>query len=673
MDREDTLFIGWNTTFDIFKLLQTRAHIDNTVQPFKCKVLDLYLHAALKGPLAAHAFSGRSKYSAKKVAAIRKVPLAAAPYVEEAVSKRLQPLMPAGSTISYSHHEVKDRKDLVSLSWSCDVTLSLKAHAKLWGEETIKLADVWPLPPKDTEKLWLGSYLDAKGEVIEPYKGMQAATDAIVADDSSPFYEYARKDIEYLKLAYEKLGHPEPDHHDTATHVVAFTRWYGFPVDREVIERTKRYYSSEMVRLETLLAGTDLKSPVQRKALLQRYDPLIQSTKKTVLEAISKMPDHPACATATAMLKYGSTKQRLDQTIKAGEPLDGRIHPDLRVLGTATGRMSGTGGFNIQGCGKVEKDADGQKVGLRQAVQAVAVGDFAAFEVAIAASAWNDPKLLADLDAGVDVHLATAIACHPLLVYPLLVSTDGRAAYTYEQAVELKAAKDPLITKCRDHCKRMVFGILYGCTAQKIMEVFNVEEEVANQILQRFYLLYPGLAAFKRGVEARFCTADTDGWDKASVESMADSETDLTGFTRRWCFEKEVATIMWELGNKGLRMPVTGNVVRQVQKGSQPIAQAVRSAFLGAAIAIQQACYRQAANMKIQASGANLCKDLQATVWERHRVPVLNVHDELVFPAHPNMDYPAVKQTVNQWVLAHRSLVKHLAFDLNETERWSDK
>jgi hypothetical protein len=650
LNDSNTTFVGFHTTFDLWHLYR----LLKPKEAFKCQVLDLYNHALLKGPFAPWAFNSRGK----PVAAVRKLPRVAADIVARRVEDRLQPQVPGPLTRHL--HEIKGRPDLVSISWSANVSMGLKALAEYWGAPVIKLKDVWPLPSKDEERPWLGTDYDNAA-----YAQIEDECDKVLAqDERSDFYTYARNDIEYLWLVEDKLGSPTPDYNDTSTHVVAYTRYIGYAVDRDVLQRTEKFYDSTLRGIELLLNGCDLKSHQQRTALLKKYNPIIQSSKKEVLQALAKIPDE--CGTvAGAMLKYGSAKQKLDQVKKVLQA--GHFHVDLRTMGTATLRKAGTSALNAQGIGKVELDESGQRVGLREAVHTRGVGDFAMFELAIAAAAWSEDNLLRDLRGGIDVHLATAVDCHPRLVGKL----------DYKEAKKAKKQEDHplhvLVKKCRDECKRMVFGILYGCTESKIAEVFGVSIEEALQILQRFYTRYPGIKAYKEKVEARFCTADTEGWTLDSVAKMDDSETDLTGAKRQWRFEKQVACVLWEMGNRFTTTGLVGSIVRQSAKGAQSIDQACRSALLGAAIAIQQAVFRQAANCKIQMTGAVLCKKLEAELWDAFRIPMLNVHDEIVFGDHAAFDFNAICSHVDGFIDCHKHLVEHLRFDISEARRWSHK
>jgi hypothetical protein len=665
LDSPNVTFVGWNTSFDLWHLYRLKNLLDGSHMPFACKVLDLYGHAVLNGPFAPFAFTKRG--NGRAVAMVRRVPRAAAEPMKRRVYERLAQLVPGN--VSVHEHAVTDRPDLVTISWGAEVSLSLKSHAEYWGQPIIKLKDVWPLPRREDEKTWYSTPFDTEGRLVEPYASLEPRCDSVLleqADESEEFFTYARRDIEYLWLAYDKLGGPTPDYNDTATHVVAYTRYHGYDVDPVVNERTSSFYSGELNRICELLAGTDLKSHVQRKTLLQKYNPLIQNTKKQVLEILSRGTDK--CAEiAKAMLSFGSMKQKLDQVKKVMEV--GRLHADLRVMGTATLRKAGTGAFNVQGIGKIELDAEGNTVGLREAVLTAGVGDFNQFELAVGAAAWGVKSMLDDMDKGIDIHLKVAIRVHPKLA-PLNLS--------YEAAKRAKSdVTDPLhelVTKCRQAVKnKVVFPTFYGAEPPKIAEGLGIDLDAATQVQNKFMAEYPEIKTYKDQVKERFCTADTVHWSRESVSKMADCEEDIFGNRRYWKFEKDVACLMWELANSWENTRIEGTVIRQSHKGPQSIDQACRSACLGAAIAIQQAVYRQAANTRIQMSGAVLCKMLEAELWDTFRIPMLNVHDELVFARCSWFKFSAVTDACKTFVSKYKHLVPHLKFDLSEALRWSEK
>lgn len=678
-----TVLVGFNLSFDLYHLYRVRHtqmarpldSADRPVKPFLARAVDLYTHLVRVGPFAPWAFS---KKNGKKVVAVRRIPRIVKEQVAQYVETVLARNLPEGVKVERSEHTVKNRTDLVTLSWRAAASLSLKAHAEFYLKQpATRIQEVWPLPPKEIEKNWLpyyeesdyGVYTAACEAVLReafPLLHEGAGSGGSGFNRGGLFKSYALHDIHYLWVVEDNLVGVEPDHHDAAVEVVAYTRYHGFEVDHGSLARTRDTYRARVVEAESLLQGVNLRSSKSRLEKLREFEPWIGSSSKAATMQLAK-EDSPLGRCAKAMREFGMYKQRLDQVNKVLECRTGRWHPDLRVMGTATGRAAGTAGFNAQGIAQVEETD--KTVGLRAAIRTPWGGDFASFEIAIAASAWKDAQLLADLDGEVDVHTVTAIAIHPDLVGEELA---------YEEAYARYKAGDQKIKRCRTEIKRVVFGILYGAGAHKVAEVLGISEEEAEQVIAGFFTRYSGAAASRLAEELRFCTADTETWAPYSVSRMATEATDLTGFTRSFKFEAQVADALW----RSSRLPrelndvlPVGTIVRSPEKGVQTIHGAVRSAFMGAAITIQRAVSRAAINMPIQATGANLTKLLQAVLWRLYHIPMLNVHDELLAAMHPNLvkHENELEGSVKEFIEEKKAIVKHVKFEAKKTERWSDK
>lgn len=657
LNNPDTELIGFNLSFDLFKLYQTIHSINEPedspnrwVQPFRCRSIDLYNHAVRFGPFAPWAFSRKT---GRRVVVIRKLPKECLHTVVVEVEKLLNKRLPAGVKVNRSHHVVPKRKDLVTVSWVASASNGLKPLGTYYGYKTEhKLVDCWPLPKGEKQHL---PYSE------EQHDELHTQCDSILYDHTNPFYEYAKADIELLWVVERGLGYSREDHNDAATAAIAYTRYYGFPLRREVLLRTAESYKAKVRESETVLAGTNLRSSKQRLAKLREYEPWISSSSKTVLREIAK-EESTVGRVARMMLEYGANKQRLDQVEKLLECRTGRAHPNLRPLGTATHRMSGTAGLNWQGIAPAEGG-----VGIRAALETPAGGDFSNFEIAIAASAWGDKQLLKDLSDGVDIHLIVAVSTHP----------DLKGIITYEEA--LKAKNDhnhrshDLVKRTRTDTKRVVFGILYGAAAPKIAEVLGVDETTAQGVIDGFFQRYSGAGDFRKREERRFLTADLDKWKSDSVSLMARDAEDILGSKRHFDFEADVAATLWSMGMRSDMVLPTGTIIRQELKGAQSLSGAVRSALLGAALSIQQTVCRAAINTPIQMSGANLTKLLGQMLWDELRVPYLNIHDELIFAQHPNFNYKRIQEIVSRFEAQYKTKVTHLKFELKETQTWSDK
>ena len=690
----NTVFIGFNVSFDLYKLygllhecvgLNPRSR-SQTVAPFRCQTLDLQVHAMLKSPLAPFAFS---RNRSRSIARVRRVPKVAMDTVAEQVTRELRPLIPEHFGLHLGVHRVEGHKDLVTLSWTVEGSLSLKGLMREYKIPTIVLAEVWPLPDRGAEKPWL-PYPDPS--VHDP---VEAACEKVMRDPEALFHRYAALDVHYLRILYEKLGHPEPDHHSECAHAVAYTRYHGFDLDRRTLDLSIAFYAQQVAALETKFPDDMLKSAPRRLMALQALDPLVGASNKKVLTVLADS-DRPSAALAADMLEYGPARQRLLQLQKVAESETGRAHPDLRVMGTATARMSGTAGMNWQGVGQAvwvdelldqtkteteetededteleteltrieEKEQPKTRIGLRAALAASCVGDFSSFEVTIAASVYRDAQLQTDLDAGIDLHCSMVAIAHP---------EARRRGLSYSEIKARHEAHDPEIGKWRKSMKVITFGLFYFCSAQKIADTLNIGLKEAETVMENVYSRYPGIGEYRRATEKAFITADTERWDKNSVAKMATERKDMTGFRREWKFEAEIADLLWRLGGIGIKTGVGGSIVRQQEKGSQTIDQAVRSALLGSALAIQAAVCRQAGNMSIQATGANLCKMLMAQCWRGLHAPLMNIHDEIVFGKLPSGGMQRIKEIVMSFEQKYRSMVPSLHFDYHACENWADK
>lgn len=178
---------------------------------------------------------------------------------------------------------------------------------------------------------------------------------------------------------------------------------------------------------------------------------------------------------------------------------------------------------------------------------------------------------------------------------------------------------------------------------------------------------------YKSRIERETQTADTERWSQDSVQRMAREVTDMTGYTMRWDFEAKVAEALWQLGGTGIQTGQQGTVLRTKEKGPQTYDGAVKSALLGGAIAIQAAVSRQRGNALVQATGANLTKMLAARLWRILHVPMLNVHDELVFAVHPNFNSEKIQEQIDMFTAGWVERIPSLNFDYKPTKVWADK
>lgn len=666
LDNPDVTLVAFNAAHDCFHLYRLCHKLkgyeydspERPVQPLRCNVLDLYVAAASFSPLAPFAYS---KGASRSIAAVRRVPKCASDLVGTRVEAVLRPLLPDVVELKRHTKEVKGQKDVVTLCWTLDGRMSLKNLMHVYGLQTLKLAEVWPLPAKGTEKPWL-PYPDPA--VHDP---VELQCDTVMNDPDSAFWRYAELDIWFLKVLEEKLGYPQPNHHDDCTHVVAYTRYYGYHVDHGVLERTRAEYQRKIDVAQATLQGINLGSPKQKLALLRKHDPLIASSSRKVIQVIAES-DRPAAPVAKAMIDFTMYSQRLNQVEKVLECRTGRAHPSLRVMGTRTGRMAGEAGLNWQGIPKAKKG-----IGIRAAMEAAAVGDWEQYEIGISAALFPDEAMQEDLDNGIDAHSMNTVLMHPkghAWMEKHGISNLVLGAKEFRKASSVRGSMEESL---RGSMKSVGFELNYFGKGKKASESMGVSMEAMDEMLRKYHERYTGFAAYKNRIEKETQTADTEHWSRDSVKRMAREVTDLTGYTMRWNFEAQVAEALWQLGGTGIQTGMPGSIIRTKEKGRQTYDGAVKSALLGGAIAIQAAVSRQRGNALIQATGANLTKMLASKLWNKFRIPFLNVHDELVFARHPNFDIGRVQETIDTFTAQWTPRIKSLHFDFHPTTVWADK
>ena len=423
---------------------------------------------------------------------------------------------------------------------------------------------------------------------------------------------------------------------------------------------TRAAYQKKVAEAQEKLAGVDLASPKQRLDFLRQHDPLIASSSKKVIEVLAKS-NRPSAPAAQAMMDFTAYQQRLVQVEKVLECRTGRCHPDLRVLGTKTGRMAGTAGLNWQGITRVKK---GSKIGIRAAMEVAAVGDWHALEVILGANIYQDEEMFKDIENKVDPHCKNAALMQPKAL---------KNGWTYEYIYKKYKEEDPEITEMRSATKGAGFCLQYLGAAPKLAETLGVTVEEAEKSLARYYSVYKGFAKYRQDLEKAVLTADTERWASDSVSRMRRAVKDEMGFEIRWDLECDMAQLLWQLGGKGVHTGMSGSIVRVSEKGPQTYDGAVKSALLGGAIAIQNAVMRQQGNARVQSTGSTLTKMLQARIWSKFRMPSLNVHDELVFAVHDTFDYAILQKEVEDFTNEWRKKLRGIRFDLKEARTWSEK
>lgn len=468
--------------------------------------------------------------------------------------------------------------------------------------------------------------------------------------------EYATKDVIYLQRLYEHFGRPEPDDDDsTLAAMVGAVRWRGFRLDLDGIRALREH---AVVRMDN---GAP-KAPKQVKAwvteAMNDVEKLVlaESTKKVLLEEVSKWEGHPAAERARAVLDArlaAKEKELYDKLLLAG-----RLHAGFKVIGTLSGRMAGADGLNAQGIKKAKQVrkcfplADGDLV--------LCGGDFSAFEVSLAEAAYKDEGLRKDLLTGKKIHALFGVHVYPHMTYEQILDDEDK--YT--------------------DCKRAVFGMFYGGDENTLKDRLGVDLETARLAVIRFGRQYPAFATERKRVSDMFCSMRQPGgigtrvvWHEPAVYIES-----LFGFRRYFTLENKVCKALFDLAQRPPREWRAIKVKVRRRDREQTASGAVQSALYGAAFGIQSAAMRAALNHVIQSSGATICKRLQRRLWDLQPAGVsswavqpMNVHDEIMCPTDPAV-IDAASGAVSEVVELYKTQVPLLKIDWKtHMESWAGK
>lgn len=534
--------------------------------------------------------------------------------------------------------------------------------------------------------------------------------------------EYATDDVVITRDLYYHLGSPElGDVDSTLACMVATCRWRGFKVDMN--ELTKLRHS------KVDLANSAPKDP---GAVMRWLDPVLSepekaymegSTKKVFLEGLrdDSVDDCPTCdgeggdcpdcldgcvvseaaKRAKAVLIARSAQKEIelyDKIIEAG-----RFHASFKIIGTLSGRMSGSDRLNPQGV-KATKEVR-RCFTLAWEGFELAGGDFESFEVVIAVAIYKDPKLEADLLTNLECPYCQG-NCH-------CYHCKGRKCdecYGTGQCIECgnkgeirkkihglfaealypeESYESIILTKGKDTTedlytqgKRGVFSQLYGGTEYTLQTRLGVSEDVALKASKRWKSKYPGIESAQMRILNAFQSMRQPNGIGTAVEWHDPQEymESLLGFKRYFTLENMICKALFDMAEKPPKawLKVKQRVRRRERE--QTSTGATRSALFGAAFALQSANVRAATNHEIQSTGAEITKDTQAALWELQpagchpfELMLLNVHDEIMAPMRKELK-PKARAIIDARVQHYSDIIPMISIDWSDNlNSWADK
>lgn len=627
---------------------------------------DLFLHAR-KGPY--QSTMDRSDLR------IRRVPSAIAYAVCDELTKRipLKDIYFARKKNKKERWVVRDREqadgkidpDFKDICLKFAPSSALKAlAADIFGEE---------------EEITVFSEIEVAPELRPIEKGYAPFYESITDPDDVPFTwphmigyhirhwryntkarKYAAKDVEYTKRIWQHFGCPAAGDDDSILACqVAAVRWKGFSVDLQLIRQLRQECLEKAQKAP--------KDPARVKDyIFPHLDPIgllatNGSTSKEVLKIIAKGTGIAAerAREVTEARTSHLEMQMYDKIIEAG-----RLHASFKVTGTLSNRMSGDSDLNPQGIPSADRVR--KCFPLKHRKMILCGGDFASFEVVLAAADYKDPRLNEFLKSGKKIHADFGTFLFDM-EYDEIRATDGAKG---GQRDFYKASKEGFLST------------MYGAQAFTLQKKHAVTLEKAEESLEGFFEKYPGIAAAQKRVAVQFTALSQSGGlgSKITYKEPADFVESEAGFRRYFTLENRILRTLYDIATNPPAhwKNFKGRIIRRERE--QSFEGASKSALYGAAFGIQSGNIRAAINHRIQSYGASICKRLQCTLWEFQpqgihpwEIIPMQVHDEVLASVTPEVA-AVIEPKVNECVDSYKDKVPLLKIEWkNDMETWASK
>lgn len=620
--------------------------------------LDLYLHA-LRGPMQV--------LMDRDPIVIRRVPRLLAPLLCAELAKRVH-LADIFFKYGESWHVDSSRdEDFPDIVLEFGATAALKPLV----EHVLKLEVVeFPVPPgllpKDDKKTQYFPW-HVKRQWPEKLPGLVEFW-----YHNEKARHYAEEDVRHLQRLRQHWGNPAPGDDDSVLAcAVAATRWRGFALDRD---QAKKVLADQVV-----LARSEVRAAGQVQKLLM---PLLSDVEKLVVKDTAAatleqlvhwnldgshtgsgedgqavVGTHPAARLSSRVIEARTAEKRANVAGKLWRV--GSFHPDFKVLGAKSARMSGAGGLNAHG---IDNWAPMRSIFLFAFPgEAFSGGDFVSFEPFIADAAYGDLALRRDLTSGKKIH-----------------GLFGEMAYEldYNIIVSNKAAGG-----LYDRSKKGYLAFSYGAQAGKLSVVLDKEEKQVQALFLKLSQRYPQMMAYRERRAMEFCSMRQPRGIGTRVEwhKPADYIASLLGDRRYFTLENQICETLFNLAQD---MPESFHDLGKFQvkrrDRTQTATGACQTALYAAAFGIQGSNMRAALNHEIQSTGARITKATQRRIWDLQPsgihawvVRIMQVHDELLV-VHNNIA-DAVHDAVKESIVLYKKVVPLLAIDWRrELRNWSD-
>lgn len=286
-----------------------------------------------------------------------------------------------------------------------------------------------------------------------------------------------------------------------AGNALAHAEYRGMLVDQGKLDDLLVQVDTKLGEYEDTFstAGFNPNSPVA----VARHFSLENGADKAALAEL----DDPLAQAVTDFRALGKIRSTYLLRVRAATRADGLFHPDYRLTGASTGRLSSGSGqaaaglewqpINIMNIPRpalagnqftlTSEEIRAQLRGLWVARPGYTLvgADFEAAEMRWAANLSGDPQMIADMNNRFDSHSYFAIEAYNL---PVVIDE----AHPTEFSKAVNASYKAL----RQDAKSGVFATLYGAGARKIAATLGVEVAIAERLQRAMFTRWPGLEAW---------------------------------------------------------------------------------------------------------------------------------------------------------------------------------
>lgn len=637
----EQIWVGWNVPFDAFhinkwyNILRCYKRKEENPDPDMCYQIEQTRPAEFclrprgcidlmiicrKGP-----FQHLMNF---KPIILRGVPIHRAEAITQEISARIDFTKVPGLKMHYIIEKEDRRPGLTNIKIVPKGSTSLKyVHKVIMGEplddETIHWGDLFPTKEFGKEYMPWGGYWADEVRSIKGFTRSQI--------------EYGLADITKMHdimMWLDDRGYPtsKKDIDSELCPLVGATRWKGYSIDKKKLE--DNYPKRQIVdnpRSYFHQYGVPTSPKEVRKYLEEVMDDneklLLTATKKDVLRQIVSLGDESG-KRAQEVLTERKNRHLRDMFKKLLEV--GSFHPDLKVSGTLTNRMSGgnaevgvgkqKGSINPQGIDKAKWIREGFTFAFID--EMTSGGDFKSFEISIMDAVWGDDKLHQELLTGKKM-----IALFGSRIYGL----------PYDEVLASDAEGEG---SKYDRAKKGFYARAYGGQNMKLSQVFGLTLEETAVRTADFDNYYPGIGKANFEVVEKFTMLQE--WDWREPDPYQET---ILGFRRSFVLEQEIARAMFKLVNDLPLEWLEDHTIFRRRDKPQETWQVIRSALFGCLLGLQARIIRVAGNLKIQSPGGEITKIVQERIWDIYQpigvhpwvVRPMNVHDEIICVHKPEI------------------------------------